>query len=193
MQSDLSVHGEWGNFSTQQIGRGLKMCYQQNCCIGPGGKAPTRRSSLLCHIKNVQQNAYFYSLRHHEGCSLIVHKKSLGYLRPEGTESEGLKGWILKFREDSKRLYTIVETFVKWIANKIPPWAAYCAFMSCRIIALDKNLDVRLVRVRETWKHIFNIVLKVTGKESTMACQDHHMCAVLKSGIYGTFHGFQAI
>ena len=51
-----------------------------------------------------------------------------------------------------------------------------------------------LVGVGETWWRLFvKIVLKVTGPESIMACQDDHLCSVLKAGIDGTVHGFQAI
>ena len=36
--------------------------------------------------------------------------------------------------------------FFYWLANHNPPWAAYRAFMSGRLIALDKHTDVvRLV------------------------------------------------
>ena len=36
-------------------------------------------------------------------------------------DSEALQVWILKFGEDSKRLRTRMETFIKWIANGRPP------------------------------------------------------------------------
>ena len=68
-----------------------------------------------------------------------------------GTDSEALQGWLLKFGEDSTRLRTIVEIFVDWLANGIPPWLAYCAFMSGCIIVLDKHPGVRPVGVGETW------------------------------------------
>ena len=56
--------------------------------------------------------------------------------------------------------------------------------------ALDKQPSVRPVGVRETWRRFFDkIVLKVTGPEATMACQYDHLCAVLKSGTDGAFHG----
>ena len=52
-------------------------------------------------------------------------------------------------------LSTSVETFVDWLSNGSPPWAAYCAFMSGRLIALDKQPDVRPVGVGETWRRLF--------------------------------------
>ena len=54
------------------------------------------------------------------------------------TESESLHVWLLEFGEDSTRLRTSVETFVDWLANRSPPWAAYRAFMLGRLIMLYK-------------------------------------------------------
>ena len=64
---------------------------------------------------------------------------------PGGTDSEALHGWLLKVREDRKRIRTSVENFVDWLANGIPPWAAYCVFKFGHLIALDKQTGVRLV------------------------------------------------
>ena len=69
-----------------------------------------------------------------------VVRKLLGSSISGGTDSEALQVWLLKFREDSTRLRTSVETFVDCIANGSPPWVAYRAFMSCRMITLDKIL-----------------------------------------------------
>ena len=100
-----------------------------------------------------------------------VAQKLSGSSVPGGTDSEALQGWLLKFGEDSTRLHTIVETFVDWLSNGSPPWAAYCAFMSGRLIALDKQPGVQTVDIGEMWRCIFAmIVLKITGPEATMAC-----------------------
>ena len=79
----------------------------------------------------------------------------------------------MKFGEEITRLRTSVETFFDWLANGNLPWAAYCAFMSVRLIAIDKQPGVRPVGVGETWRRLFaKIILKVVGPEATMACQD---------------------
>ena len=78
----------------------------------------------------------------------MVAQNISGGSGPGGTESEPLQGWLLKFVEDSKRLLTRVETLVEWLANKRPPYAAYCTFMSGRLIAIDKQPGMCLVRVR---------------------------------------------
>ena len=66
----------------------------------------------------------------------LVARKLLGSSGPGSKDLESLHGWLLKLREDRKILFTGVETFVDWLANGSPPWAAYCRFISDRLIAL---------------------------------------------------------
>ena len=67
---------------------------------------------------------------------------------------------------------------------------AYRAFISSQLIALDKQPGVRPVGVGETWRRLFsNILLKVTGSEATMACQDDQLCARIMAVIDGGVHG----
>ena len=121
-------------------------------------------------------------------------QKLSGRSGPGGTDYEALQGWLINFGEYSIRLCISVETFVDWLANGSPPWAAYRAFMSGRIIVLEKQPGVRLVGAGETWWRIFTkIVLKVMGPEATMACQDEQLCYGLKVGINGAIHGVQSL
>ena len=122
-------------------------------------KTSARKQSLLCNIRNVQQNAYFYYRRYHGGRSQIGHAKTFGDSGLVDTDSEALQGWLLKFEEDSKRLRTSVETFFDWISNKSLPLAAYCAFMSGRLVALDKQPGVCPVGVGEIWRYIFDNIV----------------------------------
>ena len=66
--------------------------------------------------------------------------------------------------------------------------------MSGRLIALNKQPGVRPVGVGETcWRLFAKIIVKVTGPESTMVCQDSQLCAGLNVLIDGAFHGVQAL
>ena len=85
-----------------------------------------------------------------------------------------------------KTLYYYVEIFVDWLANNNPPWEAYCAFMSGRLITLEKQPVVCPINVGETWRCLFaKCVLKVTGHEATNAYHDDQSCERLKAGIDG--------
>ena len=96
----------------------------------------------------------------------LVARNLSGSSGPGGMDSEALQGWLMKFREDSTRLRTIVETFVGWLANGSLPWEAYRAFMSGLLIELDKQPGLRPVGIGESWQRIFSeIMLKVTVLE----------------------------
>ena len=81
----------------------------------------------------------------------LVACKLSGIACTGGTDSEALQGWLLKFREDRKKLRISVKYFVDWLANKIPPWAGYQVFMSGRLIASDKQPSLCQVSAGETW------------------------------------------
>ena len=85
----------------------------------------------------------------------LVACKRFGASNPGGTDSEALHGWVLKFREDSTRVSTSAETFVDCLANGSPPWAAYCTFISGRLISLVKQLGMRTIGVGENWRCLF--------------------------------------
>ena len=105
----------------------------------------------VLHYKRTGICFLFVTVKITEEAVKSVARKRLGGSGPGGTESDVLQGCILKFGDDTTRLHTTVETFVDWLANEAPPWAAYCAFMSGRLIALDKQPGVRLVGIGETW------------------------------------------
>ena len=69
---------------------------------------------------------------------------------PGGTDSVSLQHWLLRFGAASGELRMIVEDFVEWLGNGRPPWAAYRALMSGRLIALDKQPGIRSARVGKT-------------------------------------------
>ena len=106
---------------------------------------------------------------------LVVQKLS-GSIGPSGTDLEDLQGWLLKFWDHSRKLCVIVKYFVDCLAQKKPPWDSYSAFMSSRLIVLNKLLRVRLLGVGEMWCCLFaKCVLKVTEYDSTHACRDDQL------------------
>ena len=57
---------------------------------------------------------------------------------PGGMESVSLQHWLLHLKSASIYLRLLVADFAEWLGNGRPPWAAYRAMMSGRLIALDK-------------------------------------------------------
>ena len=83
-----------------------------------------------------------------------------------------LQHWILRFGAASGELRMIVAEFGEWICNGRPPWVAYRAIMSGRLIALDKCPGIRPVGIGETWRRLLaKCLLRVTGKEAKAACR----------------------
>ena len=68
----------------------------------------------------------------------VVAGRLSGGAGPGGTDSMSLQHWILRFSAASTELMLIVGDFVGVLGNGRPPWAAYQALMSGRLIALDK-------------------------------------------------------
>ena len=81
-----------------------------------------------------------------------------------------LQHWLLRFGAASAELRLIVGDFFEWLGNGRPPWAAYRALMSGRLIELDKQPGTRPVGVGETWRRLMaKCLLKVAGPEAKSA------------------------
>ena len=113
----------------------------------------------------------------------------LGGAGPVGTDSVLLQHWILGFGAASAELRRIVGDFVEWLGNGRPPWAAYCALMSGRLIALDKQPGTRPVGVGDIWRRLMaKCLLKVAGPEAKSACGTNQLAGVLEAKIEGAIH-----
>ena len=100
-----------------------------------------------------------------------------------------LKHWLLQFGAASRELRLIVGDFVEWLGNGRPPWDAYRDLMSGRLIALDKQPGIRLVRVEETWrKLIAKCLLRVVGPEAKAAFGMTQIVGGVEAGIEVAIH-----
>ena len=146
------------------------------------GKHPSKTIPSCATLETYEEAHIFIPVDIMEEDVESVAQKLSGSFGPRGTDSEALQGRLLKFGEDGTRLRTSVKTFVDWLSNGGLPWASYRAFMSGRLITLDKHPGVLPVGGGEMWRRLFaNIVLKFTGPESTMGCQDDQLCAGLEA------------
>ena len=114
----------------------------------------------LFYVVFIRRNTYFSTAHIKEDVVELFMRKRLGSSIPRGTALEALQGWLLKSREDIKRLCTSVENFYDWLANGIPPWAAYHEFMSGGLMALYKQPVVHTAGVGETRRYLFARDLK---------------------------------
>ena len=113
---------------------------------------------------------------------------------PGGTDSVSLQHWLHRFGAASAELRLIVRDFVDWLGNGRPPWAAYRALMSSRLIALDKQPGIRPVGVGETWRRLMvKCLLKVAGPEAKAACGTTQLVGGLEAGIEGAIHAMRVL
>ena len=73
-----------------------------------------------------------------------------GRAGPGGTDSVSLDHWLLSFWAASGYLRLIVNNFTEWLSHGRPPWSAFRALMSGRLIVLDKQPGIRPVGMGET-------------------------------------------
>ena len=96
---------------------------------------------------------------------------------------------LLRFGHESHLLCEAVAAFTRWLSTDSPPWAAYRALMSGRLIALDKMPGIRPIGIGETWRRLFaKSVIEDSGAEVVEACGCKQLCAGLKAGIEGAVH-----
>ena len=138
------------SFATLLIGLGSYRHDQQDHQIGLEGKRPSETFPSCATLETYEETPIFISVDITEEAVELVTQNLLGSFGPGSTDSEALQGWLLNFGEGSTRLSTSVENFIDWLVNGSPPRAAYCAFISGRLISIDKQPDVSPVSVGET-------------------------------------------
>jgi hypothetical protein len=66
-------------------------------------------------------------------------------------DSQAVSHWGLAFGMMSDSLIHSLANFTNWLANNIPPWAAYRAMWVGRLVTLDNMPGVRPIGIGETW------------------------------------------
>ena len=117
-----------------------------------------------------------------------------GVAGPGGMDSVSLQHWLLRFMVTSGELRLIVADFTEWLSNGRPPWAAYRAMMSGRLIALDTQPGVIPVGVGETWRRLMeNCLLQVTGQEVKATCGTEQLTSGVEALIEGGIHAMRIL
>ena len=73
---------------------------------------------------------------------------------PSRADSEMLKYRCTRFGAESEELREELAAWTRWLANRLPPWAAYRALMAGCLVALDKNSGVRPVGIGEAIRRL---------------------------------------
>ena len=106
-----------------------------------------------------------------------------------GEEAIELRNWLLCFRFVSEDLRVVVSRLADCMANSSPPWAAYCALIAWRLVALDKRPGVRPVKIGETLlRALAKLFMRAAGDQANTVCVNLQTCAGLEAGIEGVTH-----
>ena len=101
-----------------------------------------------------------------------------------------LKEWLLCHEISSERLREEMAHWVVWLSNDSPPFAAYRAVNSARMLAADKSP----LACGEIWMRLWADCLNTETKVgATTACGNVNLCACLRAGIEGNLHAVRAI
>ena len=84
-----------------------------------------------------------------------------------GAEAMELRNWIRRFGCPSEEFRVVVSVLADWMANSSPPWAAYCALMACRLVALDKRPGLGTMGIGETLRRaLAKLVMRAAGDQA---------------------------
>eukprot|EP00957_Ditylum_brightwellii_P027985 2114130-Ditylum_brightwellii.AAC.1 len=98
-----------------------------------------------------------------------------------------MRNWLIRFGEVSLALQEEIAEWADWLSNTSPSWAAYCAIIACRLVALDKQPGVRPVGIGKLLCRLLaKLVICATGEEAKTACGSLQLCAGLEAGIEGS-------
>jgi len=113
---------------------------------------------------------------------------------PCGVDGSTLKEWLLRHEVSSERLREEMAHWVVWLSNDSPPFAAYRAVNSARMLAADKKPGVRPLACGEIWMRLWADCLNTETKVgATTACGNVNLCAGLRAGIEGNLHAVRAV
>jgi hypothetical protein len=68
---------------------------------------------------------------------------------PCGVEVDMLHNWLLCHRVQLEQLREVMATWVDWLSNSSPPYAAYCAVNTVCTVALNKTPEVHPLGIGE--------------------------------------------
>ncbi len=116
----------------------------------------------------------------YEECAAKAAARLSGSAGPCGVEAEMLKHWLLRYGAHLECLQGVIATWVDWLSNSSPPYAAYWAVNMVHVVALDKSPGDWPLRVGEVWMCLWSDCSHMKTKAAaTSACRNTQLCAGL--------------
>jgi hypothetical protein len=112
-----------------------------------------------------------------EECVAKAAARLSGSAGPCGVDAEMLKNCLLRHGDHSERLRNDMATWVDWLCNGSPPYAAYRAVNTVRTVALDKSPGVCPLGIGESWMRLWSDCSHTKTKVvATNACGNTQLC-----------------
>ena len=108
-----------------------------------------------------------------EECVAKAAARLSGSAGPCGVDAEMLKNWLLRHGDHSGRLRDAMATWVDWLSNGSPPYAAYRAVNTVRTVALDKSPGVRPLGIGESWMRLWSDCSHTKTKVAATNVREH--------------------
>ena len=118
-----------------------------------------------------------------------VSRQCQGSAGPSGVDSDTWRRLCSSFKGASSSFCQAVASFARLIATESLSAGALSAFLSCRLIALDKRPGVRPIGVCEVLRRLVaKVVLKVVGDDVEKACGFLQKCSGCPAGLEAAVH-----
>eukprot|EP00957_Ditylum_brightwellii_P070387 5347465-Ditylum_brightwellii.AAC.1 len=123
-----------------------------------------------------------------------VARKLSGAAGPDGVDAATMADWLLQYGVVSYKLREVIAKFASWVGNTLPPWAALRAFVSSRLIGLNKCPGTRPVGIGGILLRLVGkCILAESGEEVKVACGANQLCSGLRAGIEGGIHAMGSL
>jgi hypothetical protein len=106
-----------------------------------------------------------------EKCIAKAAARLSGSTGPCGVKAKMLKHWLLRHGAHSEKLQEAIATWVNWLSEGSPPYAAYRAVNTVQPVTLEKCPGVRSLRVGQVWMRLWSDCSHMKTKvAATTAC-----------------------
>ena len=80
-------------------------------------------------------------------------------------EADSLQKILFRFGMTSEKLRETISEMTNWLASPNPPWAAYRAFMACRLVEISKGSPYGILQIEAATQQ--SIIAPGRGRAST--------------------------
>jgi len=122
-----------------------------------------------------------------------LSNKLSGSAGPSSQDAAHLTDMLTRHGKASYELREEISAWAEWMGNTFPPFAAYRALLTRRLVALDKQPGVRPVGIGEIlYRMIAKLVLTKARPDTKAACGSTQLCAGLEAGLDAALHAIRA-